>query len=205
MKIFWPLCLALAAVVALHAQTNPPATEPTAAASADTASRVRPPTQIHSSSGEFNLRSNVFVYHGDVRIDDPQMKLTCDLLTIAAPKLTEGKYNQAVADGNVVIDWFDEQGQINHAVSDHAVYEYSITNAVTNATVTLTGNASVTNAQGSITGEPIIWDRIHDNIRYFGGGRTTIRQTGTNMPNLFDAFGTGKTNAVKPKPGGVPK
>lgn len=151
-------CLFLGAALVLRAQTN------TASSTATNSARVPRtnapteirPTEIQSLSSVFFLRSNVFVYRGDVRVDNPQMKLTCDLLTIEAPKLAPpGKFNRATAETNVVIDWVDDKGT-NHATSDKAVYTYVITNVVqageaphldTNAPVVLTGNPVVTNSE----------------------------------------------------------
>jgi lipopolysaccharide transport protein LptA len=209
MKYLCSLLLILAAGVMLNAQTNPAAPEsatpaPALVAPTNAAARVRPPTEIHSTSGEFNLKSNVFVYTENVRVDDPQMKLTCDLLTVAAPKLTQGKFNQAVADGHVVIDWQDEKGQPNHATANRAVYTYSITNTVTNAIVELTGNAIVTNTQITVVGEPIIWNRLDGRISYTNGF-TKVHQAGPDAPNLFEGFSTSKTNTPKPAPAASPQ
>ena len=153
------------------------------------------PTDIQSSSGEFFMKSNIFVYHGNVHVDNPQMKLTCELLTIEAPKLTNGnRFNRATAVTNVVIDWVDENGT-NHATSDKAVYTYTITNLaetlnagsfVTNALVVLSGNPIVTGPSGSFQGDPVYWDRIKDTITSPNMTRTTVIQKGTNNSSLFE-------------------
>jgi lipopolysaccharide export system protein LptA len=39
-----------------------------------------------------------------------------------------------------------------------------VQNGLTNETVTLTGNAKVENAQGWLTGEPIVWDRANNSL-----------------------------------------
>jgi len=64
----------------------------------------------------------------------------------------------------VVIISVDEKGQTNHATSDKAVYDYKVENGVTNETVTLTGHAIMNNSQGTLTGEPIIWDRVNNHV-----------------------------------------
>ncbi len=103
------------------------------------------------------------VYRGNVRVDDPQMKLTCEEMTADLPQ-TGGHIDHLVALTNVVMDFVDDKGQTNHATSDKAVYDYNVVNGVTNETVTLTGNAKVENAQGWMTGEPIIWDRVNNSV-----------------------------------------
>ena len=137
---------ALANVRALPAQTNIPAAP-------------RAPTRIDSDSVDFDMNTNArkATYRGHVRVDDPQMKLTCAWLVADLPE--SGHMNHIVAETNVVIDFTDDKGQTNHATSDRAVYNYDVQGAVTNETVTLTGHPQVENAQGTLTGEPIVWDR----------------------------------------------
>ena len=126
------------------------------------------------------------VYRGNVRVDDPQMKLTCEQLVADLPQ-SGGRISHIVAETNVVIDFTDEKGQTMHATSDKAVYFYNVQDGATNETVTLTGNAKVENAQGWLTGEPIVWDRAGNHLtatnpkmifRQDLGGATT----GTNAP-----------------------
>lgn len=158
-------------------------------------------TDIHAESGKFNLRSNVFVYHGGVRVDDPRMKLTCDVLTAEAPRLAQGIFNRVTADKNVVIDFLDDKGQTNHAVADKAVYTYSVTNSATNAVVELTGNPVVSRPDGStLKGDPIIWNRMDDTV-YVKNEQTTIRQTGTNSPNLLEPMTS--PGAKSPRKGAI--
>jgi lipopolysaccharide transport protein LptA len=124
---------------------------------------TRGPTRIYSDSADFDMAGHKAVYHGDVRVEDPQMKLVCALLTAYLPP-AGGRPSRIVAETNVVIDFTDERGQTNHASSDKAIYIYEIQNGATNETVTLTGNAKVENVQGWLTGEPIIWNRANDSI-----------------------------------------
>src|SRR5271154_5890557 len=142
----------MAAGINLRAQTNVSTVPP-----------PRAPTLINSASADFDLTARRAVYRGNVRVDDPQMKLTCEELTADLPQ-TGGHIDHLVALTNVVMDSVDDKGQTNHATSDKAVYDYNVVSGVTNETVTLTGNAKVENAQGWLTGEPIIWDRANNHI-----------------------------------------
>lgn len=209
MKYLSLACLFLGAALVLRAQTNSASSTVTNSAPVprtNAPTEVRP-TEIQSLSGQFFLRSNIYVYRGDVHVDDPRMKLTCDLLTIEAPKLPPpAKFNRATAETNVVIDWVDDKGT-NHATSDKAVYTYVITNPVpageaphleTNAVVVLTGNPVVTNSQGVFKGDPINWDRINDVITSPNLVNMTINSTQTNNSDLFETPAPkprGKTNA----------
>ena len=131
----------------LHAQTN------TAAA----------PIVITSERADFDLAENHGVYRGNVRVDDPQMKLTCEELTADLPK-TGGQINHLVALTNVVMDSVDEKGQTKHATSDKAIYDFNVVNGVTNETVTLTGNAKVKDGQNWMMGEPITFYLVNHAI-----------------------------------------
>jgi lipopolysaccharide transport protein LptA len=145
--------LALAGGVWLHAQTN-----------ATTAPKPpRAPTVITSERADFDLAARHAIYRGNVHVDDPQMKLTCEELTADLPQ-SGGHIDHLVALTNVVMDSVDDKGQTNHATSDKAVYDYNVVNGVTNETVTLTGNAKVESAEDTMTGEPIIWDRVNNKI-----------------------------------------
>jgi lipopolysaccharide transport protein LptA len=204
MKYFWPVLAAAGCATVLCAQTN--LVSPSIAATNEPAT-VRPISEIliQSDNAEFRFKTNVLVYRGNVRVtDDPQMRMTCDVLTLEAPKLPVGKFNRATAEGNVVIDFLDDHSQPNHATSDKTVYTYSITNFVmnsvtnwmTNAIVELTGNPVVTNAQGSIQGEAIVWDRLRGTVK-LRQARTTIQPNATNSADFFGVPGQSKTNAPK--------
>jgi lipopolysaccharide transport protein LptA len=151
----------------VHAQTD--ATAQSSPASTATNSPVaapptRPPTRIDSDTVDFDLTGHEATYRGHVRVDDPEMKLTCAWL-VADVLQAGGRPNHIVAETNVVIDFTDTKGQTNHATSDKAVYLYNVQNGVTNETVTFTGNAKIENAQGTLTGEPIFWDRVNNHLR----------------------------------------
>jgi lipopolysaccharide transport protein LptA len=124
---------------------------------------ARGATQITSQRMDFSNTARQMIYTGDVRVDDPQMRLTCEQLIADLPP-NGGHIQHIVALTNVVIDSVAEKGQTNHATSDKAVYIYNVQNGVTNETVTLTGNAKVENAQGWLTGEPIVWDRANNSL-----------------------------------------
>ena len=206
MRAYCLVCFMLAAPLVLMAQTNStlitvvtnaPPTETTvvsAPAKTNAPTEVRP-TEIQSKSCQFFMKSNVFVYRDDVHIDNPQMKLTCQLLTVERPKMTNGnQFDRATAETNVVIDWVDDKGA-NHATADKGVYTYVVTNVAigqsepilqTNATVVLTGNPVITNTSGTFAGDPIIWDRINGVISSPNMRHMTINQGETNTSGLFE-------------------
>jgi lipopolysaccharide transport protein LptA len=176
-KIYFIALLVALSGGMLRAQTNV----------TDAPKPARAPTRIDSDRADFDLTARKAFYYGNVRVDDPQMKLTCAQMTADLPQ-TGGHINRIVAETNVVIDSVDEKGQTNHATSDKAVYFYNVQNGVTNETVTLTGNAKVEYAQGWLTGEPIIWDRANNKM-HAENQRMIIRQNisevmaNTNSPS----------------------
>ena len=154
MKHHHLVAVAMLGGLLVHAQTNTPGVLPTPLA----------PT-INSESADFDLNGHQGIWRGYVRVDDPQMKLTCERLVADMPP-AGGRPNHIVAETNVVIDFTDTKGQTNHVTSDKAVYHYNVQNGVTNETVTLTGNPQMENAQGTQAGDVIIWDRANNKIHF---------------------------------------
>src|SRR5213083_1870362 len=114
MRTLLIFCMALGAGCFLVAQTTQQSTPAESPALAGTSTNNE--TEIRSENGgEFYYKLKTYIYRGNVRVDNPQMKLRCELLTIESPEFTNGcKFNRATALTNVVIDWVDESGT-NHA------------------------------------------------------------------------------------------
>jgi lipopolysaccharide export system protein LptA len=166
----------------LRAQTNMNAT----------AQPEHPPTIINSDNANFDLLSTPrkAFYYGHVRVDNPQMKLTCEKMVADLPP-AGGHISRIVAETNVLIAAIDDKGQTNHSTSDKAVYDYNVQGIVTNETVTLSGHASATNADGSwIKAEPLIWDRATGHI--YG-----TNETMSIKPTTSDAMGGTASPSVK--------
>ena len=169
MKRFSLIVMAALCGWLVHAQTN--ATEPGSPASATTNAPATPPpprapmTIVSDKGADFDLNGHQAIFRGHVRVDDPELKLTCALLVADVPP-AGGRPNHIVAETNVVIDFTDPKGQTNHATGDKAVYVYNVQNGVTNETVTLTGNPQMENAQGTQAGDVIIWDRASNKIHF---------------------------------------
>jgi len=205
MRTLFIFCLTLGAGCFLLAQTNTlstPATPADSPALAGTSTNGQ--TEIRSDNGgEFHYKLKTYIYRGNVRVDNPQMKLRCELLTIESPELPGGgKFNRATAETNVVIDWVDEDGT-NHATAARAVYTYALTNIAklpeeqwqTNAIVVLSGDPFVVTSRLKYKGDPIVWDRIRDVFSSSNAlDMTVIPNKSSNSPGLFD------TSSPKDKP-----
>src|SRR5208283_2805432 len=110
MKRFSLIVTAVCCGWLVHAQTNvaeqsSPASATTNLPAAPTTPRA--PTRIDSDdSADFDLNGHQAIYRGHVRVDDPEMKLTCALLVADVPS-AGGHPNRIVAETNVVIDFTD--------------------------------------------------------------------------------------------------
>lgn len=199
MKPFYFIALALGCGLGVQAQTNTNA----AASGTNAAGQIlapmttnapaepkppRGPTVIEADGpADFDLTAREVIYHDHVRVDDPEMKLTCERLTANLPEAGERMTN-IVAETNVVIDFSDEKGRPVHATGDKAIYCFRVQDGVTNETVTLSGNPQVENALGTQTGDEIVWDRANNRITIPRNARMVFHQnlnsamSGTNPP-----------------------
>ena len=180
----------------VHAQPDAAAQDSPASATTNAPGATPPPrapTRIDSdNSADFDLNGHQAIYRGHVRVDDPELKLTCSLLIADVPQ-AGGHPNHIVAETNVVIDFTDAKGQTNHATSDKAVYIYNVQNGMTNETVTLTGNPQMENAQGTQAGDVIIWDRSSNKVHF------------ENPHMVFRQSLNGASAETNPPPGTVEK
>lgn len=160
----------------------------------ETTSSTNLETRIDSDSVDFDLKSRQAVYRGHVRVEDPRVALTCDLLTARVPN--EGKrVDSIIAESNVVI-LIPDKGVTNRATAAKAIYTYQISAGKTNETLELTGLPApcIETPQGTLTGDTITWDR----------GTDTLRATNQRMiyrANADTPTNNMPTNAiVEPKP-----
>lgn len=169
MKFYCLIALTTLCGFSAGAQTNNPA--------------PRAVTRIESKVGEFDITGNKAIYHGNVRVDSPGMKLTCERLVADLPP-SGGRPDHIVCETNVVIDFTDERGQTNHVTSEKAVYDFHVQNGVTNDMVTLTGSPKpkVENAQSITVADVIVWDRVNNRFQ-FKNPKMIFRQS----PNIGQA------------------
>lgn len=92
---------------------------------------------------------------------DGYRRLTASRLT-AKWDSPSGALSSFVADQNVEIDAPDTKGQASHATADKLTFTQTIASGVTNQTIELTGRPQLTNPQGRLVGDIIIWDMVHD-------------------------------------------
>jgi lipopolysaccharide export system protein LptA len=164
--------------IAMSTTTNAPVTATVTNAAAGMFAMV--------SSDEYEVKRGQADFRGHVRVDDPQMKLTCETVT-AVMSETGGKAGRIVAEKNVVIDMPDENGQTNRATGEKVVYTYEVVNGVTNQTAVLTGYPRYDSRDGWLKGnkadDKIIWDRTNNKFHAEGDiSSGSYAVVGTNQP-----------------------
>lgn len=211
MKTFWCLLAATGFGVVLLAQTDP----------SKPPKPERKPTQIDSDTLEFKLESLSAVYTGNVRVNDPQMWLTCEQLTARfRTNNSTLEIESIIAETNVVIDAIDWEGRTNHATADKLVYSYSVINGTTNETVVngitnltviggttnqtleLTGNPKLTNPLGGLSGAVIFVDLVKGKV--FAKNQTTSIQS-DGVKSFGEEFGGKKKQPVNQPTPEAPK
>ncbi len=171
-KIIFLLMMVVGGVVL--AQTNLPATKVKAPA------KPKAPTEINSDAADFHMNIHQAIYRGHVVVVDPQVRMTCTWMLVDLP--TGGDHlNHVLAVTNVVVDFVDQKGQTNHVTAAQAVYDYKVVGAMTNETVTFSGNPIVEMPTMTIYSEPLVWDRAA-NKYHFTEPRMISKDTGTNGP-----------------------
>jgi len=110
-------------------------------------------------------------------------RLTADRLTATWNSPT-GALSNFVAEQNVVIDAPDTKGQASHATADKLTYNYRFADGITNKTIELTGHPQLTNTQGRLAGDIIIWDVANDRF-YTRNYRIKFNSTTNGMAKEF--------------------
>jgi hypothetical protein len=180
-KIIFLFALSLCGLAV--AQTNGVPNLSTNAPTAKAKAKPHPPTEINADTADFDLNIHQAIYRGHVLVVDPQVRLTCEWMLVDFPAGGE-HLNHVVAATNVVINFIDQKGQTNHITSARAVYDFKVVNAVTNETVTFTGNPVVDTADMTIFSEPLVWDRAANKYHF-------------TEPRMIHREGAGTNGAAK--------
>ena len=158
--------------LALAAQTNPttPATSPetadiaaAATAQTNTLADEAAETVITSDTANvhYNKTNTVVTYRGNVRVENPQLTLTCALLTT---HLTQSnKVDTIIAETNVIVDGV-LKGKPVHATCAHALYHFQVQNSVTNQTLLLNGDPVIQTSDGSSAGDSILVNLVTGDV-----------------------------------------
>ena len=132
-------------------------------------------TEIFCDNFEYNTKTHCLaVYRGNVRVNDPQMKLTSKILTANLPE-KGGNPDHIVAETNVVIDFIQKDGQ-THATGEKAIYDRKIVGGKTNELMELRGNPRVERTNGWMVADVILMDRGEGVIQGIGNHHTIIKK-----------------------------
>lgn len=121
-------------------------------------------TEIISKSAYFDLKARTAIYLGSVHVRDPRMELSCEVLTVklAGPG---GKFQNIIAETNVVMEFQDDKGQKIRGTGGKAIYTYNVTATYTNDVMELMDNPLLQTAQGNWKGDVITLDRINNTVK----------------------------------------
>ncbi|MDB6121050.1 MAG: hypothetical protein JWQ71_43 [Pedosphaera sp.] len=143
------------------------------------------PLHIYSDHFNFDRQANLITYTNNVRVEDIQMILTCDVMTIQ--RTTAGKIENINADRNVVIINKSTGGR---TTGDHAVY----TTKDGTQLVELTGNPRWQEGLREGTAQLFIFDRAHNTLRAEGNAYLKIPREAINQSGISLLAQTTPTN-----------
>ncbi len=138
----------------------------------------------------FLYESNLVTYTGNVRVDDVQMELTCDLLSIELSSDTTNKgIRQITADNHVVVR---NKKDNSRASGEHAIY---IVNT-NQETIALTGNPKWEDGQRVGTADLFFFDRRSNVFRAEQNAKFKMPREQLGQPDLLNANAAARTNAL---------
>ncbi len=145
-------------------------------------------TEIISKSAHFDLKARTAIYLGDVRVKDPRIELSCEVLTVKLDG-SGGKFQNMIAETNVVMECLDHKGQKIRGTGGKAIYTYNVTATYTNDVMELMDNPILQTAQGTWQGDVITLDR----------GKNTVKVTNSRM-HITQPAGTTNQSILGPTP-----
>jgi lipopolysaccharide transport protein LptA len=176
-RIFWSsLASRLAALLAGLALAWLPQSRPAAAAEPG----AKPEVDIQcADEAEFDLQNRTAVFRGNVQARDPQMRLSCQVLT--AQWSEANRITRIVAEQQVELEVTDAQGT-TRATGTNAVYT-----AETDS-VELTGEPKLVNRLGTLAADRVVLQRAKGKLTATGNVRMVmpaeaLKETGLSAPN----------------------
>jgi len=103
-------------------------------------------------SSEYLLTPAAALFRGHVRIEHPQIKETCEEMTmLSLPELGPGG-RMVIAEPSVVFDVTDDEGRQFHGTGDKAVFTHREITQLTNDVMELTGHPAVVEQSTNVVG-----------------------------------------------------
>ena len=141
-------------------------------------------------SNEYLLTPAAALFRGGVRIEHPQIKETCEELTMLTPPELGKDGRMVIAEPAVVFDVVDAQGRSFHGTGDKAVYTHRLTATLTNDMMELTGHPAVL-ASTNVVGRNTIITLDLTNQKLVAPGKYNI--VGIMPANAMKALGPRQT------------
>jgi len=129
-------------------------------------------------SQQYLLTPESALFRGGVRIEHPQMKWTCEEITMLSPPEFGKTARVIIAEPAVVFDVMDDQGRSFRGTGDKAVYTHRVTAALTNDIVELTGSPATLVATNLVGWNKVITLDLASH-RLLAPGRYKLRGTGS--------------------------
>ncbi len=142
-------------------------------------------------SREYLLTPEAALFRGNVRIVHPQMKWTCDELTLLTPPGLGKEGHMLIAEPAVVFDVVDDQGQSFHGTGRKAVYTRYSTATLTNNILELTGSPAVLETTNIIGRNNIITLDLGTHTIVAPGKYKIVGTLPPGQTNLFRPHGEG--------------
>lgn len=172
----------------LHATEEAPAAAEPALLAGDgllesfSLSADRGPVHIESAMLEFEYRTGLLTYRGDVKVSQADITLTSDRLTVLLDVKQSGRPREIVAEGNVRIVNGERVATGGRAVFDHE-----------KQTITLSDSAVLRDGPNEVAGDRVVVFLDEQRSVVDGGGdrvRATLFPAG--IPSLSDEGDNGK-------------
>jgi lipopolysaccharide transport protein LptA len=139
---------------------------------------AKPEVDIRADNAEFDLQNRTAIYCGNVQAKDPQMRLSCQVLT--AQWSEANRITSIVAEERVELEVTDAQGA-TRATGAKAVYT-----AETDS-VELTGEPKLVNRLGTLAADRVVLQRAKGKLTATGNVRMVmpaeaLKETGLSAP-----------------------
>jgi lipopolysaccharide export system protein LptA len=145
-------------------------------------------------SEEYLLVPEQALFRGGVRIEHPQMKWTCEELTLLSPPELGKTGRMLIAEPAVVFDLLDDQGRTFHGTGQRAVCTRRVTATLTNDLMVLTGQPAMVQATNVVGRNSIITLDLTSH-KLMAPGKYSLR--GTLPPAGTNTFGPPKKRTSK--------
>jgi|GEM_PF-2175779 len=159
-------------------------------------------SQITAKSAEFNIKSNLVIFIGNVQIVAPRLNLTCERLeALISP--TNKTVESMTATGTVTFLIVDAQNKQIKGRAGTLIYKSTALQNATNETIELLANPVLETDQGSLIADRIIFDRTSGQVNAENARMLmTTQENAPNhipMPQILEKDPVIQTNASSPK------